>query len=411
MTEVLSSSESTPQGRGGCPVIHEEFFAPREVGSHWALGDRLREEGTVHWNTQAQGYWMFTGFEPVRDIYRQPDLFSSASLTPWDPNPFYRFIPTMVDAPDHLAYRRILNPWFTAQRVRAGENSAREICRRLVEETAAKGKTNFVKEFAMRYPTEVFLNFVGMDLRDAPKMLKWVEAFFDGYGGDPEAQQGMADGLQNLRDYWLAAVEERRGEAGPREGDFASYLVHSKFDGDRSLTDAELNDLLTLAVIGGLDTTRGQLGYMFRHLAMHPEDRRRLIDEPDIIPLAVEEVLRFYTITFGDGRKVTRDTEFHGAELKKGDMVWALVSSANRDPNEFERGNEFVIDRKRNNHVGFALGPHRCLGMHLARSSMKVAVEEWLKVVPEFYLDSDQVLMERGAGSMLSPLDVPLAWT
>ena len=168
--------------------------------------------------------------------------------------------------------------------------------------------------------------------------------------------------------------------------------------------------MLTVLVLAGLDTTRAQLGYMFRHLAMHPEHRRRLIEEPELIPSAVEEALRYYTMIFGDGRKVTRDLEFHGAQLKRGDMVYGLVSAANRDPRVYERANEFVIDRKKNNHFGFASGPHRCLGLHLARREMQVAVEEWLRVIPEFRLAADEVIMERGGGAMTAPLDMPLEW-
>jgi cytochrome P450 len=114
---------------------------------------------------------------------------------------------------------------------------------------------------------------------------------------------------------------------------------------------------------------------------------------------------------FGDGRKVTRDLEFHGAHLKQGDMVYGLVSAANRDPREYERANEFVIDRKKNyHHFGFASGPHRCLGLHLARREMRVAVEEWLRVIPDFQLATDHVIMERGGGAMTAPLELPLRW-
>ena len=115
--------------------------------------------------------------------------------------------------------------------------------------------------------------------------------------------------------------------------------------------------MLTVLVLAGLDTTRATLGYMFRHLASHPEHRRRLIDEPELIPSAVEEFLRFYPIVFGDGRKVTRDTEFHGVQLKQGDMVYALVSGANRDPRAYERADEFVIDRQRNHPHGLRERP------------------------------------------------------
>jgi cytochrome P450 len=204
-------------------------------------------------------------------------------------------------------------------------------------------------------------------------------------------------------------LEARRGEAQPRENDFVSLLLHSRID-DEPLEDALILDILTVLVLAGLDTTRGQLGYLFRHLADNPEDRHRLITEPALIPSAVEESLRLYTIIFGDGRKVTRDTEFHGVQLKQGDMVYALVSGANRDPRAYERAEEFVIDRKRNHHMGFANGPHRCLGAHLARRELQLAVEEWLRVIPDFRIATEEELRERGGGAMMTLTSLPLVW-
>ena len=168
--------------------------------------------------------------------------------------------------------------------------------------------------------------------------------------------------------------------------------------------------MLTVLVLAGLDTTRATLGYIFWHLATHPEHRRRLIDEPELIPTAVEEALRYYPIVFGDGRKVTRDAEFYGVQLKKGDMVYALVAGANRDPRAYEQADEFLVDRKRNNHMGFANGPHRCLGMHLARRELVLAVQEWLRVIPDFHIATDAELSERGGGAMMTLTSLPLAW-
>ena len=239
--------------------------------------------------------------------------------------------------------------------------------------------------------------------------MPWVEDFFSGFSGDPAGLEAMTKALDGIREYWVAALDERRGEPEPREGDLASHLLHSTFD-DRPLTDAELLDMLTVLVLAGLDTTRATLGYIFWHLAMHPEQRRRLVDEPELIPSAVEEALRFYPIVFGDGRKVTRDAEFYGVQLKQGDMVYALVAGANRDPRAYERADEFVLDRKRNNHMGFANGPHRCLGMHLARRELQIAVQEWLRVIPDFRIATDEELSERGGGAMMTLTRLPLVW-
>ena len=147
---------------------------------------------------------------------------------------------------------------------------------------------------------------------------------------------------------------------------------------------------------------------MFHHLALHPEDRQRLIAEPEIVPLAVEETLRYYTIIFGDGRKVTRDLEFYDVQLKKGDMVYGLVSAANRDPGAWERAEEFVIDRKRNNHMGFANGPHRCLGMHLARMETTIAMETILDRLPKLRLDPAADDVHIRGRAFRSPASLPV---
>ena len=396
---------------GGCPVVHVEVFAAAEAGTYWKKADDLREQGDRFFNTLAQGFWMFTRHEQVREIYQNPALFASDSFTPWEPEPVYRFVPTQINPPEHQKYRQVLSKWFSPGAVNQLEPVARDLCRRLIAEIAPRGNCDFVTEFAIRYPTEVFLTMIGVPASEAGRFVVWVEDFFSGFGGDPDPakQQAMIESLTAIREYWAAALEERRDEPEPRPGDLASHLMHSKID-DRPLTDTELLDMLTVLVLAGLDTTRGQLGYLFRHLATNPADRERLVAEPAVIPSAVEESLRYYTIIFGDGRKVTEDVEFHGCPLRKGDMVYGLVAAANRDPAAYERPDEFVVDRKSNPHLGFAGGPHRCLGAHLARKEMQIATEEWLKAIPDFRLGTDEPLQERGAGSMLSLMSLPLTW-
>ena len=409
MTDTARHAEPVGRDLGGCPVVHFDPSPPREVGTYWQQADDLREAGPRFFNTQAQGYWVFTRHEQVREIYKHPEIFSSESFTPWEPEPAYRFIPTQIDPPEHIKYRQILNPWFSPGAVERAVPAAHAICQRLIGDLAPTGSCDFIADFALRYPTEVFLALLGLPIADADILVPCVDAFFRGFGGDPDGQAGMADALAGIRGYWVDAVAERRGEPEPREGDLASHLLHATVD-DRPLTDDEMLDMLTVLVLAGLDTTRAQLGYLFRHLALQPDDRRQLVAEPGLIPSAVEEGLRLYTIIFGDGRKVTRDVEFHGCPLKAGDMVYGLVAGANRDPRVFDQADAFVIDRPNNHHFGFAGGPHRCLGAHLARRVMRVAVEEWLQVIPDFHLATDSPLIERGGGSMNALLILPLAW-
>ena len=409
MTSTADHTDAPERVPGGCPVIHLDASPPLEVGSHWQKANELREASPTFFNTHAQGYWVFTRYDEVREMYQHPEIFSSESITPWEPEPAYRFVPTQIDPPDHAKYRQLLSRWFSPNAVNRITPESHELARRLVTDLAARGECDFVADFAMRLPTEVFLTIIGVPHKDADLFVPWVENFFAGFGGDLEQQQAMVDALGGIRQYWVDVLEARRGEATPRENDFASYLLHSTIDGEQVGDDLIL-DILTVLVLAGLDTTRGQLGYLFRHLAENPADRQRLIAEPELIPSAVEESLRLYTIIFGDGRKVAQDTEFHGCPLRKGDMVYGLVSGANRDPRMYDQPDEFVLDRKANNHLGFAGGPHRCLGSHLARRVMQVAVEEWLQVIPDFEVATEEPLMERGGGAMMTLLSLPLRW-
>jgi cytochrome P450 len=393
----------------GCPVMDHDFSRARELGAYWALANELRESCPHFYNRyEGGGYWVFTRHEAVRDIYKTPQVFSSASITPWEPDPIYRFVPTQVDAPDHIKYRRILNPWFSPKAMEAAAPMMREICRSYIEPLVPKGRCNFIQEFALLFPTAAFLTVIGVPISYTEQFAKWVDEFFGGFGGDPAGAEAMARALSEMRVFWTEQLADRRGKPAT-DGDLFSYLLNSTFD-EEPLDEDVLLDMCTVLTLAGLDTTRAELGYMFHHLALNPDDRRRLAEDPAIVPLAVEETLRYYTIIFGDGRKVTRDVEFHGVQLKQGDMVYGLVSGANRDPRHWDRADEFVIDRERNNHFGFASGPHRCLGMHLARREMAIAVQEWLSVIPDFELDSETELMERGGGAMMALDRLPLRW-
>ena len=151
---------------------------------------------------------------------------------------------------------------------------------------------------------------------------------------------------------------------------------------DRPLTEQELLDICFVLVLAGLDTTRGQSGYLWHHLATHDDDRRRIVADPALGKGAIEETLRLYTIIIGDGRKIAQDCDFHGVPLERGQMAWLSVSGANRDPRVFEDPTAFELDRYGNKHLGFAGGPHRCLGAHLARQEMVIALRSGTAASP-----------------------------
>lgn len=392
---------------GGCPVKHYEVANHQPAGEHWRDTDALREECPVFWNTLAQGFWVVTRYDLVKEMYQTPELFSSESFTAWEPNPPYRFVPTQIDPPEHIKYRQILNPKFAPGAVGRAEGTAREIARRLIAEIRPTGRCDFVADFAIRYPTEVYLVVIGLPPSDADFLVPWVEDFFAGLHDNPDKKPGMVAALAGIREYFTELLADRRAMPRDPEHDLVSHLLQSTKDGE-PLSDTEMLDMCTVLVLAGLDTTRGQLGFLFRYLADHPTDRQRLIDDPSLVPNAVEESLRVHSIMIGDSRKVTRDVDFHGYPLKRGDMVMGLVSAANRDPRHYDRADEFVIDRSGAHHFGFAGGPHRCLGAHLARREMQIALDEWMRAIPDFRIEEGAALMERGG--MMTLLSLPLVW-
>ena len=185
-------------------------------------------------------------------------------------------------------------------------------------------------------------------------------------------------------------------------------MLVTEIDGERISRHELLVICLTL-MAAGLDTTRSALGYIFYHLAKHEEDRARIIADPSLTPKAVEEFVRLYPLVFQDGRLVKQDINFHGLEMKAGDLLWLGLASANRDPRKFENPDDFVIGRPElNHHLGFAAGPHRCLGMHLARHELVIAVNEWHKRIPDYTVAAAGGLVERGG--QLSLKSLPLEW-
>ena len=164
-SSVIAQREGTEVK--GCPVMHHDFSKTRELGAYWELANELRESCPHFYNKYDDGgYWVFTRHEAVKDIYKTPEIFSSASITPWEPDPIYRFVPTQVDAPDHIKYRRILNPWFSPKAMEAAAPMMREICRDFIAPIVPKGSCDFIEEFALRFPTAAFLTVIGVFISD-----------------------------------------------------------------------------------------------------------------------------------------------------------------------------------------------------------------------------------------------------
>jgi cytochrome P450 len=391
---------------GSCPIVDNDYRLDRPALWHYANLNELREGAPAYWNTENGGYWMITRHAEIREGLQNHAVFTNDVLNPLSQREGHMpLLPQMLNPPEHVKYRHILNPWFSPGAVDRIERAARERCAMLVDELVEKRSVDFVSEFGIVYPTEVFLAFLGLPVEHGALFLPWVETIFTGFfGGDP-AQQALA--ISNARSYFEDVTADREKQPRDPRSDFVSHLLRAEVD-DHPLPRDEVVTICVTLMLAGLDTTRSQLGYIFHHLATHDADRHRLLDQPGLIPSAVEEFIRLYSLILTSGRYVAEDIDFHGCPMKKGDVVWLGLSSANRDPRVFPDPDAFIPDRQPNPHLAFAAGAHRCLGAHLARKELVIAMGEWHKRIPHYRLATDEPLMERGG--QLTLLHLPLAW-
>ena len=388
------------------PTISTDFTVPRPA--HWYHRElnEIRDTAPFTFNDATYGFWMFNRYEQVRDALQMPEVFTNQRTSALG-NPAHkpRLLPQNLDGPEHMAYRQVLNPWFGPRAIERTAPLARRRAVEMIEELRPAGSCDLAVEFAMQYPTEIFLGHLGLPLEDGEQLLPLVEAMFRGFfGGDPGEMDATVDAL---KDYFRRQFADR--ERNPRDPatDFVTDIMTTELDG----RPFPAEDRVTLAftiMLAGLDTTRSALGYVFHHLATHPDHRAWILEDMSRLPAAVEELLRLYTLLLQVGREVSTDIEFHGCPLHQGDIVWLGTAAANRDPREFDRPDEFVPDRRTNRHLAFGAGPHRCLGMHLAREELRIVLEEWLTRIPDFRLAPDASLQERGGQLMLTT--VPLEW-
>jgi hypothetical protein len=227
---------------------------------------------------------------------------------------------------------------------------------------------------------------------------EWVRDVLE-FAHDPERRR---HGIVGIIGYLQEAIAER--EAVPTD-DFISELLNSEHDGEPITRDVVMG-MCALLLIAGIDTTWSSIGSTMWHLAAHPDDRRRLIAEPDLMPTAIEEFLRAYApVTMA--RRLVEDTEYNGCPIKAGERILMNFPGANRDPEVFPDADKVILDRQQNRHLAFGAGIHRCAGSNLARMELRVAVEEWLERIPEFEL-VDPALVTWAGGQVRGPRSIPV---
>jgi len=345
--------------------------------------------------------WRVQRYEDVRAVYQDGETFSSKNGAnfqafigaTWD------MIPLELDGERHQQFRMLLNPLFAPGKINAMEAGVRELAVSLIEAFRTKGECEFMEDFARPYPISIFLKLMDLPLELRSDFLAWEYQVL--HAKDMDVRR---DGLNKIISYLQKVIDERRPAPGD---DLIGFAIKARINGE-PLSDDDVMGLVFMLYIGGLDTVVATLGFMFKYLASHPDKRRELIDNPALLPDAIDEMLRVFA-TVNSSRLVTRDLEFAGVQMKKGDRVYVTTIAANRDPDEFDNPHDVDFRRAGNRHLTFAAGPHRCIGSHLARREIKIAIEEWLKRIPDFAIREGAV-MPAHAGGVWGIENLPLYW-
>lgn len=361
---------------------------PNDLDDPYLPTDRLRDADIppVMWTPFpatwiTSGMWVVTSYKDCAKVYQDSEYFVSGGSADFQKliGETFRCLPLSYDGKAHMAYRRFLNPFFTPKAVGQMDGYIRQLCDDMIEPFVANQGGDFAYDFARVFPVKVFLTLMGFSHTMLDQFLSWEDKIL--HSRDFEI---MRVALTEVLAYLREVMADRQAVA---QDDLVSTIMHGEIDG-QSLTEEEKIGAIFLLWLGGLDTVASTLGKMFRRLALDHDLQARLRAHPELIPGAVEEFLRTQPLV-NSMRQLRKDLTLHDVEMKAGDWVQALSTQANFDPETFKNPRDFDPERKANRHLTLASGPHLCLGAHLARQELRIALELWLRQVPTFSLVSD----------------------
>jgi cytochrome P450 len=362
--------------------VHDfDHTDPRWTENPYAIWDELRAAGAVVHTDRFLGCYMPTTFEAVKQIAYDTEHFSSRRVVVRDVRPDVIPSPPITsDPPEHKPAKQLLLPAFTPDAVEKLEPKVRAICNELIDEFVEEGGCDAAARYSRHIPVRTIAHMLGIPETDSDRFIKWIHEVLELGIKD---QTILAKAIQEMSVYFAGHIEHRKRHP---TSDLISTLMNARDKDGQPLLDAHVLGSLRLLLIAGIDTSWSAIGAALWHLAKTPGDRERLIAEPELMPTAIEEFLRaFAPVTMA--REVMKETEIGGCPIKPGNMVLLSFPAANRDPTVFPDADKVVIDRKQNPHAAFGLGIHRCVGSNLARMEMTVAIEQWLKRIPDFRLD------------------------
>ena len=401
---ILDPPAAMPEHPPVTDWVHDfDHTDPRWTENPFPIWDELRSECPVVHTKRFLGCYLPTSYEAVKQIAYDTEHFSSRRVVVRDVRPEVTrnaAPPITSDPPEHKPAKQLLLPPFTPDAMKKLEPRVRTICNELIDEFIDDGKCDAAARYTKHIPVRTIAHMLGIPEKDSDLFVKWIHEILV-LGIKDESM--LMQAVQDMTAYFADHIERRKTH--PTD-DLISTLMNAKDKNGQPLDDSHVLGSLRLLLIAGIDTTWSAIGSSLWHLAKTPADRERLVAEPALIPIAVEELLRAYSpVTMA--REVIKETVISGCPVKPGNMVLLSFPAANRDPAVFPDADKVLIDRKENRHAAFGLGIHRCVGSNLARMEMTVAIGEWLKRIPDFRLDpAGQVTWSEG--TVRGPRQLPM---
>ena len=384
--------------RSACIPFGPDFLA----NPHGFMADMHKNFPPVFYEVNDFGNsWQLIKHEDALFMLRHPEFFSNEGATPFprDPDDYFYFIPIEIDPPHHRKYRAILDPVFSPRAVLSLQDKIRGLANTLIDECVDKGECEFTTAFGRPLPVSVFLDLMGLPQAQRDTFVSWAMELLHS-----QDRETMGRAMHAISAYLKQVIAEKTEQ--PDDG-VISRIVHARVD-DRPMTPPEIFGFVIFLFIGGLDTVFATLNNIWLWLANNPARCQELLDEPDNIDNQVEELLRVWSVTFS-GRMLAQDCTMRGVQMKKGDRVTALLPACNYDPDVFTNPRETDFHRRRKPVLAFAGGVHSCMGAHLARLEIKIALQEWLRRIPAFSLQGGSRIEYR-PGGVVGPDAVPLVW-
>ncbi len=376
MTQTASSEPSIPD------VLDPELY----LGDPHPAYAWFRRNAPLYWD-ERHDLWVVSKYADVVYISKHPELFCSGKGV--RPKTQQLISIVTMDEPRHGKLRSLVNKGFTPRMVGILTPKVQAMVKQAIDAIAERGACDFVRDLAVDLPIMIIAEMLGIRTEDRARFHEWSDVMIAA-GVDnppPEVMNGAMEAFQQFAAYLNEVFEDRR--RAPKD-DLASILLAAKDDGvltdDDGMSNDELLMFMTLLLVAGNETTRNALSGGIIALAQNPDERAKLHDDPDLIDSAVEEIVRWVSPVMNFARTVTRDTEIRDARLREGQQVMLLYPSANRDEDHFEDANRFKVDREPNDHIGFGIGNHFCLGANLARLELRTMIGEVVRRLPDLDL-------------------------